>query len=431
MFGSLAGNPLMRGLWLLVYLVQDFFNVTLLAWFVPLSQQVMDLRLRDALFAIALGLVSAGVAWAALAWLRPVVNQHPPAPLPGEPSPAAMFWVGCAGVLCALAPVVLGSRHVIFPTFSRFTLPASPGAILALGGVLAYGGRERLRGVAAVTLIGLAVAANYGNAVHFADAWEDLREYWWQVSWRAPQIAPQTVVVAEYNTLVVAEDYLVWGPANLIYYPTGTRAKGLLRAQLGSVVLTPGILQGISAGLGLPDRERRGISTPQDLARVLVTSMPGDSACVHVLDGRAPELSTADRDRIFRIAAASRLDLVLADAAPQTPPAALFGREPLHGWCYSYEKASLARQRGDWAEVVRLGDEAIAAGLHPVDRVEWIPFVEGYAYLGRAESVVRLAPILLDDPGVRALTADLFARDPLGYAAQFPEGQALLRSIFK
>ena len=69
-----------------------------------------------------------------------------------------------------------------------------------------------------------------------------------------------------------------------------------------------------------------------------------------------------DKPRFFRDALSfSRPELILTDAnPPAAPPASLFDPEPEHDWCYYFEKAELARQRGDWQEVTRLGDQALA-----------------------------------------------------------------------
>jgi hypothetical protein len=64
------------------------------------------------------------------------------------------------------------------------------------------------------------------------------------------------------------------------------------------------------------------------------------------------------------------------------PPSALFGPEPVHDWCYYYEKADLARQRGEWDEVVRLYREARGLGLEPADAIEWLPFYQALTVLG-------------------------------------------------
>lgn len=65
------------------------------------------------------------------------------------------------------------------------------------------------------------------------------------------------------------------------------------------------------------------------------------------------------------------------------PP--IFGDEPTHTWCYDYEKAKLALQKNGWEKVIQLGDEAIQNSEYPIDRVEWIPFLQAYAHIGDAQ----------------------------------------------
>jgi hypothetical protein len=86
-------------------------------------------------------------------------------------------------------------------------------------------------------------------------------------------------------------------------------------------------------------------------------------------------------------------------SAPR-PPEHVFGAEIPRGWCYYYEKADLARQNGDWAEVTRLGDEAFSGADYPNDPLERFPFIEGYAHTGRWESAI-------------AQTRDVYAFSPV------------------
>jgi hypothetical protein len=74
-----------------------------------------------------------------------------------------------------------------------------------------------------------------------------------------------------------------------------------------------------------------------------------------------------------------------------TRPVQLYGAEPEHGWCYYFERADLARQMGDWAEVVRLGDIALGLDDHPNDPVERFVFIEGYAHAGDWERAKELS----------------------------------------
>jgi hypothetical protein len=70
---------------------------------------------------------------------------------------------------------------------------------------------------------------------------------------------------------------------------------------------------------------------------------------------------------------------------------AIYYPEPEHGWCYYFEKADLAKQFGDWEEVVRLGNTALKLGDHPNNPVERFVFIEGYAHVGDWEQAIKLS----------------------------------------
>jgi hypothetical protein len=91
----------------------------------------------------------------------------------------------------------------------------------------------------------------------------------------------------------------------------------------------------------------------------------------------------------------------IVDRAPAAaPPAEIFGSEPVHRWCYYYEKADLARQMGDWNAILEIENESIHEGLRPEDPAEYLPFIEAYTRLG-----------LLDDAFQLTLTTFTESRD--------------------
>jgi hypothetical protein len=134
-----------------------------------------------------------------------------------------------------------------------------------------------------------------------------------------------------------------------------------------------------------------------------VLSLPETTSCLHVIDGKKYEISDNEDPKVQLIAPYSRIDMIDTDAPFQTPPADIFGTEPPHTWCYYYQKASYARQKGDWQEVARLGDQARAQGFSPQVRSEWMPFMEAYANLGREKDAKNLAAIIKIDYGPRNL----------------------------
>jgi hypothetical protein len=116
-------------------------------------------------------------------------------------------------------------------------------------------------------------------------------------------------------------------------------------------------------------------------------SQPSEISCVHALDPRWPDISIQDQPFIHASVQNSNVENIDVNGTPPIPLIYAFGMEPAHDWCYYYQKADLARQSGDWKEVVRLGNEAQKLGLHPDDPIEWMPFLQAYAFVGDAKQV--------------------------------------------
>jgi hypothetical protein len=125
----------------------------------------------------------------------------------------------------------------------------------------------------------------------------------------------------------------------------------------------------------------------RNFGNVLVITQANENSCVRLIDGRNPDLSMGDPQKILLIAPNSNADSIVADANQPVPPESIFGSEPEHDWCFYYQKADLARQRGDWEAVARLGAEAEKLGLHPNDQIELMPFLQAHAFLGDQKEV--------------------------------------------
>jgi hypothetical protein len=221
---------------------------------------------------------------------------------------------------------------------------------------------------------------HYSNQVSFRNAWEIQQTFWWQLSWRAPQLEDGTVLMVNLpsNIYGYEEDYEIWMPANIIY----NDAPNTLR--IYAEVLYPESVIQVFRG-AIEHRYIRNTEFDRDYNHALVVSMPSPLSCVHVIDGESPELSLDEPPIVDWVAPYSHIQQVKTDAIPTQPPEIIFGQEPPHTWCYYYQKMSLARQQGNWAQVVALGEEAINAGFKPLDRSEWMPLIEAYAYKGNFE----------------------------------------------
>jgi hypothetical protein len=113
--------------------------------------------------------------------------------------------------------------------------------------------------------------------------------------------------------------------------------------------------------------------------------------CLRALD---PSIDVVNRlipdgTMLREAAALSSNEWLLAADTGRMPD--IYGPEPAHGWCYYFERASLAAQRGDWPQVAQLGDEAFRLDDHPNDPVERFVFIEGYAHAGDWERALDLS----------------------------------------
>lgn len=382
--GQFFSSPL-TGLWGLVYFIQDTIRVMYLAWSVPLNNVGFDLRLRETLIGVMLAIF--------VGWLTAFASNgfHFSAKNTIE-SEVDLNWRGQllftgigTGVL-ALMPVILANRHVDFSDYSRYALASAAGAAMLVVALIASLNSSRVRLAVIAFLVFVAGWVHYANAVRAVQVTETIQEFWWQVAWRVPDIKPETTLVASYPGVGIQEDYFVWGPANLIYYPEKQTIIPV-EIRLPAAVLTKDVVNQILAGNGEETPLRRGNALTRNFRNVLVLTQADTNSCVRIIDGNNPDLSELDIERIMLIAPKSRLENVIVQGDLPEPLVSFFGKEPPHEWCYYYQKADLARQQGDWQLIARLGDEAQKLGLHPNDQIEWMPFLQAYAILGNEKEV--------------------------------------------
>lgn len=392
--GQLFSSPLV-GMWWLVYLARDMFNVLLVAWGHPLYVLAFQLRLRDALIGFGLATLAVALLWIGLRWRQENESEAEAGENPGWKREA--YWMGFAAMVGGLIPIIAANRYIVFPDYSRYTLAASVGAVILLATVIESLSSRPLRMILAGFLVFVSMMTHHANSVKAASDTEVIRNFWWQVVWRAPAIQQGATLVVEYPGVGVQEDYFVWGPANLIYYPE-KQQQAPIEIKLPAAVLTKKAVQSIMTGKGAESQERRGNIVTRDYGNILYMVQSTPTSCVRLMDGRAPDLSSRDDYRTLVVAPHSRIENVIVDAAPPAPPELVFGVEPPHGWCYYYQKASLARQQGNWEAIPALHKEALQQNYYPNDSAEWLPFLQAYTALGDMDKLREFKPIILDDP---------------------------------
>lgn len=394
---SLFESPL-TALWWLNYLIQDVFKVVMVAWTVPLNIFGFSLRLRDA-FA---GFAFAGLAVAALlVFLRQDGEKAGETESGGGPGEMReQLWLAFITIVACLIPVILVNRHVTLPDYSRYALASSAGVGILFSIIFEKISTASLRAGVIAFFLGISVLTHHGNAVRVADETEANRNFWRQVSWRAPMIEEGVTLIASYPGSPLSEDYFIWGPANFIYYPEPQDAN-VLQIKLPAAVLNSGTVNQIISNGSEETPLRRGNYLERDFGNVLVMIQSRADTCVRFIDGDAPELSPLDAERLVLVAPHSRLDAVITEGDFRTPPTEVFGAEPERGWCYYYQKADLARQRSEWDAIPVLLDEALDNGYYPNDGLEWMPFFQAYAAQGDVEKISEMTKLIVSDKFLR------------------------------
>lgn len=408
-------SPLQTTLAWMAGLLQDVLDVLVTAWIDPLMQLLPGLRLSQVLTGLGIGLLTALLACWGI--------KHPSRENAGDWRVGALR-LGLAAVVAGLIPIVLANRGVSFPHYSRYTLISSIGAVMVWVALIDWLPLQRLRRIAFFALVLAAALTHYGNSVRAAQETASMNAFWWQVAWRIPQIEQNTTLVAHYPAVSILEDYFIWGPANLIYYPRPLVADGM-KPGIFAAIPNDETLQKVLARERQLYFNRRGIATFPNYRNILILTQPSMDSCVQVIDGTRPELSPFETSRFVEMAPFSEPEHILLDESFHIPPEAVFGPEPAHSWCYFYQKATLARQRGEWRQVAELGGEAASGGFAPGDPIEWMPFLQAYAVLG---DVGRLTAISaqMQDPDVRGQACQILA-DMGGLS---PEVRAQARELF-
>jgi len=280
----------------------------------------------------------------------------------------------------------------------RFMVSMMIGGSLFMAGLLELVfGRSRVKIYVIAMVIALGMGQQFYTANDFRRDWTRQQDIFWQMAWRIPGLEPGTAILTHELPLRYETDMGLTAPLNWIYAPEYTGGElphALLytRTRQGGATL-PSLEPGQPISFDYRTVGFEG-STSQAL-----TIFVSPNACLRVLDPVYSGGDTYERQPRFLRDAIPFSDpsLIVTNAASPALPAALFGKEPAHEWCYYFEKAELARQTGNWDMVVKLGNEARALDLLPGDALEWLPFIEGYFITGDYQAAKELSLLAYQD----------------------------------
>jgi hypothetical protein len=270
---------------------------------------------------------------------------------------------------------------------SRFTLPFAFGVSLVFGGLIGLLPWERARIVLLVALVSLAVGKQYLNSRNYQQDWATQKELFWQMTWRAPGLKPDTVVLLNEGALDYYADNSLGAVLNWIYAPDNhTRHVEYVlfypKTRLKNVL--PKLETGIPIEYDYLAAQFKG-NTSQTLA--MYYQPPG---CLRILDNDIERVNRMiPETSLLRFAARiSSPELILNEPRARMPE--VYGPEPEHDFCYYFEKADLSRQFKDWESVVKYAETALSLE-HRYDPAEQLVFIEGYAHVGEWGRAVEIS----------------------------------------
>lgn len=315
------------------------------------------------------GWAIAALAAAGFAWL--LTRQPNLAEV--EPRPQ-VAWLGIAAFFLGLTPIwVTGNLAHDGDPNSRYLLPGLMGAAMLVCWLLFRVIRSaRGRALALALLLGLAVGSHVRNADLFRQDWQAQLNFYWQLHWRAPGLAPGTALMTPDRITDWTGEPLLGAALNTLY-PIRSQAPDadLWALELRfSHALDP-LLRG--EGYNINYRGHRFKSASPE--SVLALRMAPEGGCLWVLDEYdALNPYITEKERLA--AAFSNSDVILPVGSQ--PEEEIFGEEPAHTWCYYYQKAELANQTGAWEAAIAALDTAQQQGLAPALSIEWLPLVQAH-----------------------------------------------------
>jgi hypothetical protein len=287
--------------------------------------------------------------------------------------------LGTAAMLVAGGPFWLTRLDVTlaFPA-NRFTLPFMLGVAVFLAGLLELA-PAKIRIGLAVCLVGLAAGRQALLADSYRRDWATQKALFWQMYWRAPGLTPNTMILLNEGALSYYADNSLTAALNWIYDPDN-RSNAMEYAVFYPTSRLGGTLQGFAPGQSITYDFISEVFTGNTSQTVAFYYQP--PGCLRLLDPQIDSQNhlVSDASRMREAAALSSSTWVLPAATARMPQT--YGTEPVHGWCYYFEKAELAAQLRDWSQVVQLGDQAFSLSDYPNDPVERFVFAEGYANTG-------------------------------------------------
>lgn len=381
---ELFENPLPTLVNLLQSLLRDTIYILVSPWYTAIQPSVIELERPSTWYMLAGSLAFALFYMAIISRLKASrETSRPP-----ETLPPRLIGFGLLAVLLAMLPFWLfgfemSSKNPLWS--SRLALPAMFGASMAtVGAVFFFIPAPARRRLILGILLGIAFSSHLQTAREFKASWEKQLQFYWQLHWRAPTLAEGTLLVADNEILFYMGDSPTAYAINLLYPKTTHPPEVDYWFNPGSTNIH---LLPFEQGQPAEFSKYSSTFTATSAEVLAITFEPQQGQCLWLLRPAYREARSLTEEA-YRWMAFS--DISRAQPGDGALPAAIFGKEPTPTWCYHYQKADLAAQSQDWAQVTSLWEAASAKGFGPTASIELLPFIEAYARVSQWEQAREL-----------------------------------------
>lgn len=309
-----------------------------------------------------------------------------------RPSQSDRAWAGQSLILGASAWLLAGGSFWLVGiqpelhfSSDRFTMPFMLGSSLLVAGLLALlASRPRIQYVLLGLLVGFSVGRQFLTNSTYVHDWATQRTFFWQMLWRIPSLKPSAIVLTNDLPVTYFSDNSLSAPLNWIYSSPGRLDNMLFFA---SVRLNRALPE-LRPGLPVEQNYLAAVFHGNTSEMIVVNFAP--PACVRVLDPEIDDINRLLPPQLRDAAFLSNVSLIRSGPSIKLP-SSMYGSEISHGWCYYFERASLAAQEEDWEAVTKLAEVAFRLDDHPNDPIERFVFVEGYAHVGNWSRAIELS----------------------------------------
>lgn len=324
------------------------------------------------LAAWGVGLLAAGLI-ALWLWLMRGVKDEKPYPLKAALGGLAAIWL-------SFLPVwAIGEKMAYFTVNAdRYGMAATAGAVLLLAAGAGLLLRSRaVQNALLILLIGLGTAFQFRILGEYRRSWEQQMDFYWQLKWRAPQLAAPTALIGNGQLIPNLGSWFLTPAIDHLYAAERPNINPLYYYFDAEDVANPVFLPGTTRIATTRYQRQFTADANQTLA---LQYDYGSKRCLWIL-------SAADAENPY-LEESLKPYLKFSNMGQVQPgsdlPAdtAAFGKAYPQTWCYYFQKAELVEQFLDWQAVLSLWRQAEQKGFTPRYGVEYAPFIRAAALTG-------------------------------------------------